>query len=169
VVEAKAVRPVELEFKAVVHLHRDPDEVFGELHDPETLLSCVPGARLTTLYGPRMFRAQIVLAAGPFKLPYSATARIVGSNPRSRTASIRLDGHRDAIMPEVRVRMAMAIEDDGPGCAIDMTFHVAVASRSRHFSHALVNPIAYALMEQTVHRLRQRLEQPHLTPLPPAA
>ena len=168
-VEAKADKPIELELKTVVHLDRDPDEVFGELHDPETLLSCVPGARLTTLYGPRKFRAQIVLAVGPFKLPYSATGRIVGSNPRSRTASMRLDGHRDAIMPEVHVRMAMAIEDDEPGCAIDMTFHVAVASRSRHFSHALVNPIAYDLMEQTVHRLRQRLEQSRLSPLPPAA
>jgi uncharacterized protein len=169
VVEAKSDNPVELELKAVVHLDRDPDEVFGELHDPETLLSCVPGARLTTLYGPRKFRAQIVLAVGPFKLPYSATGRIVGSNPRSRTASMRLDGNRDAIMPEVHVRMAMAIEDDAPGCAIDMTFHVAVASRSRHFSHALVNPIAYELMKQTIHRLRQRLEQSQLAPLPPAA
>jgi len=169
VVEAKLDKPVELELKAVVHLDRDPDEVFGELHDPETLLSCVPGARLTTLYGPRKFRAQIVLAAGPFRLPYSATARIVGSNPLSRTASIRLDGHRDAIMPEVHVRMAMSIEDDGPGCAIDMTFHVAVASKSAHFTHALVNPIACELMEQTVHRLRQRLEQSRLVPMPPAA
>jgi carbon monoxide dehydrogenase subunit G len=169
VVEAKADKPVELELKAVVHLDRDPDEVFGELHDPETLLSCVPGASLTTLYGPRKFRAQIVLAVGPFKLPYSATGRIVGSNPRSRTASMRLDGHPDAIMPEVRVRMAMAIEDDAPGCAVDMTFHVAVARKSGHFTHALVNPIACELMERTVHRLRQRLEQSQLVPLPPAA
>jgi uncharacterized protein len=169
VIEARADKPIELEMKAVVHLDRDPDEVFGELHDPETLLSCVPGARLTTLYGPRKFRARIVLAVGPFKLPYSATGRIVGSDPRSRTASMRLDGRRDAIMPEVHVRMAMAIEDDGPGCAIDMNFHVAVTSRSRHFSRALVNPVAYALMEQTVHRLRRRLEQSQLAPLPPAA
>jgi len=169
VVDAKAGKPLELDLKAVVHLDRDPDEVFGELHDPETLLSCVPGARLTTLYGPRKFQAQIVLAVGPFKLPYSATGRIVGSNPRSRTASMRLDGHPDAIMPEVRVRMAMAIEDDAPGCAIDMTFHVAVASRSGHFTHALVTPIACELMEQTVHRLRRRLEQSQLVPMPPAA
>ena len=168
-VEAGAHRPVELELKAVVHLDRDPDEVFGELHDPETLLSCVPGARLTALYGPRKFRAQIVLGVGPFKLPYSATGRIVGSNPRSRTASMRLDGHPDAIMPEVRVRMAMAIEDDAPGCAVDMTFHVAVASKSAHFTHALVNPIACDLMEKTVHRLRQRFEQSRFAPMPPAA
>ena len=168
-IQARAYKPLELELKAVVHLDRDPDEVFGELHDPETLLSCVPGARLTTLYGPRTFRAQIVLAVGPFKLPYSATGRIVASNPRSRTASMRVDGHPDAIMPEVRVRMAMAIEDDSPGCAVDMTFHVAVASKARDFAHAFVNPIACELMEQTVHRLRQRLEQSQLAPLPPAA
>jgi len=169
VVEAGADKTLELELKAVVHLDRDPDEVFGELHDPETLLSCVPGARLTTLYGPRKFRAQIVLPVGPFRLPYSATGRIVGSNPRSRTASMRLDGHPDAIMPEVRVRMAMAIEDDAPGCAIAMTFHVAVARKARHFTHALVNPIACDLMEKTVHRLRQRFEQSQFAPMPPAA
>ena len=168
-VEARADKNIELELKAVVHLDRDPDEVFGELHDPETLLSCVPGARLTTLYGPRKFRAQIVLPVGPFRLPYSATGRIVGSNPRSRTASMRLDGHPDAIMPEVRVRMAMAIEDDTPGCAVAMTFHVAVARKAPHFTHALVNPIACDLMEKTVHRLRQRFEQSRFAPMPPAA
>jgi uncharacterized protein len=167
VVEARVDRPLELELKAVVHVDRDPDEVFGELHDPETLLSCVPGAKLTTLYSRRKFRAQIVIGVGPFKLPYSATGTIVGSNPRSRTASIRVDGQHDAIMPEVRVRMAMAIEDDAPGCAIDMTFHVAVASRTGHFTHALIDPIACELMERTVRRLRQRLEHSQL--LPPAA
>jgi carbon monoxide dehydrogenase subunit G len=169
VVVTRIDKPLELELKAVVHLDRDPDEVFGELHDPETLLSCVPGARLTTLYSRRKFRAQIVFGVGPFKLPYTATGTIVGSNPRSRTASIRVDGQHDAIMPEVRVRMAMAIEDDAPGCAIDMTFHVAVASRTRHVTHALVDPIACELMERTVHRLRQRLEQSQLAPMPPAA
>ena len=168
-VEANAEKPLELELKAVVHLDRDPDEVFGELHDPETLLSCVPGARLTTLYSPRKFRAQIVFPVGPFKLPYSATGRIVGSNPRSRTASMRIHGHPDAIMPAIHVRMAMAIEDDTPGCAIDMTFQVTVAGKARHFPHALVSPIACELMERTVHTLRQRLEQSQFAPMPPAA
>lgn len=168
-VEARADKPLELELKAVVHLDRDPDEVFSQLQDPETLLSCVPGARLTTLYSPRKFRAQIVLPVGPFKLPYSAMGTIVGSNPLSRTASMRIHGLPDAIMPEVRVRMAMAIEDDTPGCAIDMTFHVAVASSARVLTHALVSPIACDLMERTVHRLRQHLEQPQIAPLPPAA
>jgi carbon monoxide dehydrogenase subunit G len=165
----RADKPVELELKAFVHLDRDPDEVFGELHDPETLLSCVPGARLTTLYTPRKFRAQIVLPFGPFRLPYSATGRIVGSDSRSRTASMRIDGQPDSVMPEVRVRMAMAVEDDAPGCAIDMTFHVAVAGSAPHFVNALVNPIACDLMDRTVRRLRQRLEQSQLAPMPPAA
>jgi hypothetical protein len=65
--------------------------------------------------------------------------------------------------------MAMAIEDDAPGCAIDMTFHVAVESKTRHFTHALIDPIACELMERTVYRLRQRLEQSQLVPMPPAA
>ena len=60
-----------LRLEGVTQVDRDPDWVFRELHNPVTLLRCVPGASLTRLVGPRRFEARIVFGAGPLKFAYA--------------------------------------------------------------------------------------------------
>jgi carbon monoxide dehydrogenase subunit G len=44
---------------------RDPDWTFRQLHDPERLLACVPGASLIRLVDSRKFEARILVGVGP--------------------------------------------------------------------------------------------------------
>jgi len=108
---------------------RDPDWIFQELHDPEKLVGCVPGARLTRLVDERSFEAQIVVGVGPLKIAYAGRGRIVASNPQRRTASLTLDGRSLGNMPPVRVRMAMAIQRRACGASIRMAFTIGISDR----------------------------------------
>ena len=94
-----------LSLSAVTFVRRDPDSVFRELHDPETLLGCVPGATLTRLTGPGSFEARIAIGLGPFKAAYDGTGRIVASNPETRSASMELIGDPSAHLAAVRVHL----------------------------------------------------------------
>src|SRR4029077_12145558 len=124
---------------------RDPDWVFRELHDPETLLTCVPGCSLTKLRGPRTFEARIAVGIGPFKFTSSGTGRIIDSNPDARTASMTLDGHRSSNAPQIRIRMAMSVLGHPDGSEIQMAFRVVVSDRTGLLSHSWVDPIAWDL------------------------
>src|SRR4029077_19670644 len=102
-------QPIVVRLRGVTQVDRDPDWVFSELHDPETLLRCVPRGRLTRQVGPGRFEARIAIGVGLFKFAYSGTGRIVDSDLTSRTASMTLAGRAGSNVPQVRVRMAMTV------------------------------------------------------------
>jgi carbon monoxide dehydrogenase subunit G len=153
-----------LRLKGVTHVDRDPDWVFSELHDPETLLSCVPGGRLTRLVGPRTFEAQIAVGVGPFKFAYGGTGRIVDSDPRSRTASMTLTGRADSNVPQVRIQMSMAVLGHHRTSEIQMVFRIAVSDRAGLLSRGWINPIACDLLDRTIRQVKERLENAPLGP-----
>jgi len=159
--------PIVLTLTGVTQVDRDPDWVFGELHDPRTLLSCVPGASLTRLVGPRKFEARIAVGAGPFKFAYAGTGRIVDSDSRLRTASMTLNGSATAHMPSIRVRMAMAVLPRLRGSEIQMSFRVVVSDQTGLLARSWVDPIAWDLLDHTVRRVKQRLEDTPLAPVLP--
>jgi carbon monoxide dehydrogenase subunit G len=161
--------PIVLTLTGVTQVDRDPDWVFSELHDPRALLSCVPGGSLTRLVGPRKFEARIVVGAGPFKFAYAGTGRIVDSDPRLRTASMTLTGCAASHVPSIRVRMAMAVLPRLRGSEIQMSFRVVVSDQMGLLARSWVDPIACELLDHTVRRVKQRLEDTPLAPSPTAA
>ncbi len=158
-----------LSLTAVTFVRRDPDWVFRELHDPETLLGCVPGATLTRLTGRGSFQARIAIGLGPFKAQYDGRGRIVASNPKARTASLELIGDPSANLATVRVLMAMAIAEQTGGSEIRMTFDVAMSDRTRQLAGGWLDPVACDLLDRTTRRLKQQLEEAPSMPFPPAA
>ena len=161
--------PIVLSLKGLTQVDRDPDWVFGELHDPDTLLDCVPGCSLTRRLGPSTFEARVALGAGPFKLTYSGTGRIVASDPESRSASMTLNTHPTAMLPHVRIRMAMAIRHNSRGSEIQMSFRVVLSDTTGLLTHTWVDPIACELLDRTIRRVKQRLEDAPSGPSPAAA
>ena len=163
------VDPLVLDLKGLTQVDRDPDWVFGELHDPNTLLGCVPGCSLTRRLGPRKFEAQMALGAGPFKLTYSGTGRIVDSDPDARTASMTLNTRPTWNLPHVRIRMAMAVRTRPRGSDIQMSFRVVVSDTTGLLTRTWVDPIACELLDRTIRQVKQRLEETPPDPGPSAA
>ena len=158
-----------LNLKGLTQVDRDPDWVFGELHDPDTLLGCVPGCSLTRRLGPRKFEARIALGAGPFKLTYSGTRRILDSDPEARTASMTLNTHPTWNLPHVRIRMGMAVRPGSRGSDIQMSFRVVVSDTTGLLTRTWVDPIACELLDRTIRQVKQRLEDTPSAPGPSAA
>ena len=159
-----------LALSAVTFVRRDPDAVFRELHDLETLVRCVPGATLTRLSDSSAFEARIAVGLGPVHAEYRGRGRITSSDPKTRTAAIEVIADPSANLAAIRIRMAMAIARRTSGSEIRMTFDVAMSQRTWLLSQAWVDPIACDLLDRTTRRLKQHLEDDvPATPLPPAA
>ena len=161
--------PIVLNLKGLTQVDRDPDWVFGELHDPDTLLGCVPGCSLTRRLGPRKFEARIALGAGPFKLTYSGIGRIIDSDPESRTAAMTLNTQPTWNLPHVRIRMGMAVRPGSWGSDIQMSFRVVVSDTTGLLTRTWVDPIACELLDRTIRLVKQRLEETPPATTPTAA
>jgi uncharacterized protein len=147
-----------LTLTGVAHVHRNPDWVFRQLHDPENLIRCVPGGRLTRLIDRRTFEAQIDVGVGPFKLAFAGVGRIIASNARSRTASLTLSGVSPSGVPPLEMRMSMAVHGHRGGSQILMAFQVAIAPQGGFVGRAWIEPIARDMLERTIHQIEQQLE-----------
>jgi carbon monoxide dehydrogenase subunit G len=161
--------PIVLNLKGSTQVDRDPDWVFGELHDPDTLLGCVPGCSLTRRLGPRKFEARFALGAGPFKLTYVGTGRIIDSDPESRTASMTLNTQPAWNLPHVRIRMGMAVRASSRGSDLQMSFRVVLSDTTGLLTRSWVDPIACELLDRTIRQVKQRLENTPPAPRPSAA
>jgi uncharacterized protein len=158
-----------LTFPGVTCVDRDPDWTFRELHDPERLLSCVPGGSLTRLVDRSRFEARIVIGVGPFRVVYAGAGRIVASNPQLRTASIALTGRSMANLPSVRVRMSMEVHGHPCGSEIQMAFQVTIAETGGLLSPGLIDSVAREMVDRTVGRIKRQLEDAPDHPGPAAA
>jgi carbon monoxide dehydrogenase subunit G len=157
-----------LRLDGVTSVNRDPDSVFRELHDPETLLACVPGATLTRQLGPRAFEARIVFGVGPFKVAQSGLGWIVESDPRARTAVLQVNGREEAALPAIHMHTSMSVLQRGKGSEIRMSFQISIEDRGRRLSRAWLDPIVCDVLDRTIHRIKERLEQ-QPPEMPPAA
>ena len=158
-----------LSLNATTFVRRNPDWVFRRLHDPETLLDCVPGATLTKLTGPGSFEARIVIGLGPFRSEYQGHGRIVASDFTARTATMDVAGDTSSNLVPLRVSMAMAIAEREGGSEIRMSFDVALSEMTWLLAGPWVDPIACDLLDRTTRRLKQQLEEAPVVPFPPAA
>src|ERR1700680_5321721 len=113
-----------LSLSRMTQIDRDPDWVFGQLHDPERLLGCVPGGSLTKVIDAEHFKGRVVIGAGPFKFACEGDGRIVDSDSKARTASLRLRGLAVRHMPSVRMRMSMGVQGHTRGAQGAVLFAV---------------------------------------------
>jgi carbon monoxide dehydrogenase subunit G len=150
--------PTVFALTGVADIHRNPDWVFRRLHEPENLIRCVPGGRLTRLIDSRTFEAQIDVGIGPFKLGYTGVGRIVASDPRSRTARLTLSGISPSHVPPLKVSMSMAVHGHRGGSRILMAFQVAIADHGGFVGRAWIEPIARDMLERTIHQIKEQLE-----------
>lgn len=147
---------------------RDPDWIFSELHDPRTLVNCVPGATLTRLTGPGSFKARIAIGIGPLQSHVNGSGRITASDARRRTASLEVRADPDSLAA-FQIAMAMTITKRNEGADIRMTFDVLMPDQAALLTQAWLDPIACDLLDRTTRRLKQQLEETSVLPMPPAA
>jgi carbon monoxide dehydrogenase subunit G len=147
--------------RAAVRVDRDADWVFRELHNPRTLITCVPGGHIIRIIDARKFEACVVAGVGPFKIAYTGIGHIRESNPGSRTASLTIAGGGVG-MPPSQVRMSMVVWAVGPGAELEMSFLLSLEGRL--LSRELVDFIMRDLVDRTVGRIKLQLES---RPIPP--
>jgi carbon monoxide dehydrogenase subunit G len=150
---------IAVELKASVAIDREPDWVFGELNNLEALIECVPGGRMTRLIDPKVCEASLAAGVGPFTVDYAGTGRIVRSNPRSRTASLQLDGEARRGLGDAEARVTLEVKADGPTSTCIVSALLSVTGTATLFGRELVQKVAARMLLSTSRRRKSRVER----------
>jgi carbon monoxide dehydrogenase subunit G len=155
-------RTVLLRLSSALRIDRDPDCLFGQLHDPELLFDCVPGVSLTRVLDPRTVEARMVIGLGPFTAAYIGSARIVRSDGSLRTTSIDLEGQSD-IWGSARAHLKLTVRPAVGGSSLRTSVWLAMTGRSTLLGRPILHRVAGEMFARTEDRMKSRLEDEVLT------
>src|SRR6476619_861199 len=104
-----------MEIENTFDVDAPPERVFAFLLDPNRIIACVPGAELGEVLDPESFQGRVKLKAGPIRVSFKGTARIIDRDEAAKTATLEgvgeeVDGAGSARM---RSRMGVAATDAG--------------------------------------------------------
>jgi carbon monoxide dehydrogenase subunit G len=102
------------------------------------------------------------------QVAYDGTARIVKSDPSSRTTNIDLEGTSD-IWGGVCAHMKMAVSPAERGSSLHTSVWLAMSGRTTLLGPQLLQRVAEEVFTRTGDRIKSRLEDYALTRLPDAA
>ena len=117
------VDPVEL--KQHFDVPAAPDVVFALFQDPERVIGCLPGARLTAPSDGKTIAAELGIRLGPISAAFAGTGTI-SSDPATQSGVIDGRGVDGKSSTRVRARLAYRLEPMADGAATRVIADVAL-------------------------------------------
>jgi carbon monoxide dehydrogenase subunit G len=145
-----------LKLNHAIHVDRDPDWVFRELHDPKKMLSCVPGASLTRALDADTFAARVALGIGPMKLAYTGSARVTRIDRRARSAAVDIEGSGET--GAGRAKASIAVRPTDTSCVVYVSVLLTLEQSPTWLGSDLVYRVASTLLRRSCESLKQQLE-----------
>ena len=101
-----------------------PDVVFALFQDPERVIACLPGARLTAPSDGKTIAADLSIKLGPISATFAGTGAI-SSNPATRSGVIEGQGVDGKSSTRVRAQLSYRLTGNAEGTTTHVTADVA--------------------------------------------
>ncbi|MGI8417957.1 MAG: SRPBCC family protein [Nakamurella sp.] len=123
------------------------DNAWATLLDIKTVGPCFPGAHLDSVNGDE-FAGSVKLKAGPARLTYQGTAKIVERNDRAHTASIQATGTGGSASTAAMLVTATATELATNKTRVDLVTTLSLTGRPAQFGRPMMVEVGNRLISQ---------------------
>ncbi len=123
------------------------DKAWATLLDITTVGPCFPGAQLDSVNGDE-FAGSVKLKAGPVRLTYQGTAKIVDRNDRAHTASIQATGTEGSASTAAMLVTATATELATNRTRVDLVTTLSLTGRPAQFGRPMMVEVGNRLISQ---------------------
>lgn len=123
------------------------DEVWRLLADIPRTARCLPGAELQRSTGADSYQGRARIAAGPLRFAFAGTARVLSSDPRTRTLRIVAQG-KESGGSTARADLTIRVEAGAAGSTLHATARIFLAGRIARFGRSIAGDISQGMFEQ---------------------
>lgn len=123
------------------------DKAWATLLDIKTVGPCFPGAQLDSVTGDE-FAGSVKLKAGPARLTYQGTAKIVERNDSAHTASIQATGTGGSASTAAMLVTATATELATNKTRVDLVTTLSLTGRPAQFGRPMMVEVGNRLISQ---------------------
>jgi hypothetical protein len=161
---------VALRIEETFQLRAPPGRVWAYLTDPRQVVTCLPGAELTSVEDERTFLGKVKVKVGPVVAAYSGKVTITERDEGAGVVRLVGEGRESAGAGSARMTMTSTIvaRPDG-GTEVRVTADLDIVGRLAQFGRGMIESVNRQMFRQFTECVRATLETPEVPEAPAAA
>ena len=142
-----------------------PDRVWEFLVDPRQVVTCLPGAELTSVQDESTFLGRVKVKVGPVATAYSGKVVIMERDDAARVLRMVGEGRESAGSGSAKVVITSAVTAlPGRGSDVRVTAELDVVGRIAQFGRGMIESVNKQMFRQFTECVRAKLEASDAVP-----
>ena len=152
------------------HLRASADRVWAFLVDPRQVVTCLPGAELTSVQDASTFLGKVKVKVGPVVAAYSGKVVITERDDAARVVRMVGEGRESAGAGSAKVAITSTVAPlpDG-GTEVHVTADLDIVGKIAQFGRGMIESVNKQMFRQFTECVRANLETPPAAIPTPAA
>jgi hypothetical protein len=140
------------------HVPQAIDAVWANITNPEKIVVCVPGAKLTEMVDDNNFKGEVELKFGPVKASYGGVISFLERNADSKTMKMKGSGTDVKGKGGAELLLDANMAEKEGGTEVSVTMDVTVQGMLAQFGSRLVTDATSHVFDQFVRNFIDQLE-----------
>ncbi|HUQ81019.1 MAG TPA: SRPBCC family protein [Gemmatimonadaceae bacterium] len=159
-----------LKTEETFQIQAPPDRVWEFLIDPRQVVTCLPGAELTSVEDASTFLGKVRVKVGPVVAAYSGKVVVTERDDATRVVRMVGEGRENAGGGSAKVVITSAVAAlPGGGTEVRVTADLDVVGRIAQFGRGMIESVNKQMFRQFTECVRAKLEAPDAAAGAPAA
>ena len=142
----------------IIKVNQPIDTVWNLIIDPEKIVSCVPGASLTSKESDTDYKGQVEFKLGPVKAKYDGQVTFLSRDSASHKMSLKGVGLESKGKGNAEMIMDADLSEVAEGgTAINLSMDVSISGMMAQFGSRLINDVTGQLLDQFGKNLEAKL------------
>jgi carbon monoxide dehydrogenase subunit G len=134
------------------------DAVWTNLTDPEKVVVCVPGAKLTEKIDENNYKGEVDLKFGPVKASYGGLITFVERDKATRKMELKGAGTDNKGKGGADMVMKGTLTEKDGGTNVDVTMDISITGMLAQFGSRMIQDVSNQVFDQFVSNFKAQLE-----------
>ncbi len=139
------------------HVEQPIDAVWANLTDPEKVVVCVPGAKLTEKVDENNYKGEVELKFGPIKAGYGGLITFLERDIATRRMVLNGAGVDNKGKGGADMKMDGVLTEKDGGTEVNVTMDVSVTGMLAQFGSRMINDVSNQVFDQFVKNFKAQL------------
>jgi uncharacterized protein len=140
------------------HVAQPIDAVWANLTDPEKVVLCVPGAKLTEKIDENNYKGGVDLKFGPVKASYGGLITFIERDVAARRMVLKGAGTDNKGKGGADMMMNGVLADKDGGTDVNVTMDISITGMLAQFGSRMIQDVSNQVFDQFVSNFKAQLE-----------
>lgn len=140
-----------------ISLNHPVDVVWELISDPYKVVSCVPGASLTSQESENDYKGQVEFKLGPVKSKFDGKVTFLSKDPNLKKMALKGTGLDSKGKGSAEMSMDAELKPSATGTEVTLNMDVSITGMLAQFGSRLINDVSSQLLDQFAENLKAKL------------